>query len=52
MATPSKLLSGDYDNDYSSFLKDRYNAMEPMFTELKIASSRLNDGIYDNIWKQ
>lgn len=52
MATPSKLLSGDYDNDYFSFLKDRYNAMEPMFTELNIASSRLNDGVYDNIWKQ
>ena len=52
MSTPTKLLSGGYDNDYFSFLQDRYSAMEPMFNELKLASSRLNDGHYDNIWKK
>lgn len=47
----SKLISGDYDNDYFLFLKNRYKALSPLFTELKNASDRLNDGKDDDIWK-
>lgn len=46
-----KLLSGDYDNDYLSFLKDRYESINPFFDELRNASCRLNEGKDDDIWK-
>ena len=32
-------------------LKNRYKAISPLFTELKNASDRLNDGKDDDIWK-
>jgi hypothetical protein len=46
-----KLLSGGYDNNYISFLKDRYEAMNPFFNELRNASKRLNEGKDVDIWK-
>lgn len=45
-----KLLNGEYDNDYFSFIENRYNAIEPLFKELKKASKNLNSGKIENIW--
>lgn len=47
----NKLLSGEYDTDYFSFLSARYQAIEPILNELKNASHKLNDGIDEDIWK-
>ncbi|WP_282044397.1 DUF262 domain-containing protein [Winogradskyella flava] len=45
-----KLIKGDYDLDFFSFIKDRYKVMELNLNELKNASDRLGEGNDENIW--
>jgi hypothetical protein len=47
-----KLINGDYDLDYFGFLKNRFDAIEPLLLELKNASEKLSSGISDKIWKK
>ena len=47
-----KLINGDYDLDYFGFLKNRFDAVEPLLLELKNASEKLSSGISDKIWKK
>ena len=46
-----KLIDGSLDSDYMAFLRNRYNEIEPLFIELKNASSRLSSGRTTNIWE-
>ena len=45
------LLNGTYDEDFFGFLKSRYNSFEPILIKLKIASEKLSEGDFDNIWE-
>ncbi|WP_334058018.1 GmrSD restriction endonuclease domain-containing protein [Polaribacter sp. P097] len=51
MGDTKKLIDGDYDLDYFGFLKNRFDAIEPLLLELKNASEKLSSGISDNLWK-
>lgn len=44
------LLAGNYDKDFKSFLKMRYDSMLPHFEELKLVSQRLQNGEYQDLW--
>jgi hypothetical protein len=47
----SELLSGHYDSDFLGFLLSRYNQIEPLFNELKKASTNLSNGQCNDIWE-
>ncbi len=47
-----KLINGEFDLDYFGFLKNRFDAIEPLLLELKRASEKLSSGNSDNIWKK
>jgi hypothetical protein len=47
----SELISGQYDSDFLGFLLSRYNQIEPLFNELKRASTNLSNGQHNNIWE-
>jgi len=46
----SGLISGLFDRDYMTFMLNRYNKLEPLFNELKHASTNLSNGKTSNIW--
>jgi hypothetical protein len=46
----SDLISGKYDSDFLGFLFSRYNQIEPLFIELKRASTKLSNGQNIDIW--
>lgn len=46
----SNLVNGHYDKDYMKFILNRYNKLEPLFNELKHASTNLSNGKTANIW--
>lgn len=46
----SELILGSYDSDFLGFLQSRYNQIQPLFDELKNASTNLSNGIYNNLW--
>jgi hypothetical protein len=46
----SELISGQYDSDFLGFLLSRYNKIEPLFNELKRASTNLSNGQHNDIW--
>jgi hypothetical protein len=45
-----ELISGKYDSDFAGFLLSRYNQIEPLFNELKRASTNLSNGKHAKIW--
>lgn len=47
----SELISGHYDSDFMGFLLSRYNQIEPLFNELKKASTKLSNGNFNDIWE-
>lgn len=44
------LISGQYDSDYLGFLLSRYGQIEPLFNQLKKASTNLSNGKHIDIW--
>jgi hypothetical protein len=44
------LISGQYDSDYLAFLLSRYSQIEPLFNQLKKASTNLSNGKHIDIW--
>jgi len=45
-----KLISGQFDSDFIGFLNSRYKQIEPLFIELKKASTNLSNGKNIDIW--
>jgi hypothetical protein len=46
----AELISGKYDSDFLGFLLSRYKQIEPLFIELKRASTNLSNGKNSSIW--